>query len=239
MRSTLSPQTTLEQAEKVAGSPTERATLPSFVRGFDEAHARLSAAISKAETPADDVFLPLFEALNWAIVLDDLARKSPNVSIAAEEDDLQGLRFARNRAQHQWANAVELRDITSPPAPIVGGRSRRGATVRMTRPTSVWAWVWVDETQLPPPTIRSTTIQIRRPATRAACRASRRTRSWIVCPGLSLRCADRAAHSTTACLRRGQHDIAAPNSTSASRRDARWAECFVVVTDDHPLQDRR
>jgi hypothetical protein len=122
--------------------------LATFVRGFDEAHARLSAAISKAETPADDVFLPLFEALNWAIVL---AGKSPNVSISAEEDDLQGLRFARNRAQHQWANAVELRHITSPPAPIPGGRRRRGPTVRMTRPASVWAWVWVDEAQLPPP----------------------------------------------------------------------------------------
>jgi hypothetical protein len=125
--------------------------IATFVRGFDQAHARLRDAIAKAETPAEQAFIPLFEALHWAVALDARATKSPGVSIAAEKDDLQALRFARNRAGHQWVSAVELRDITSPPAPIIGGRSRRGATVRMTRPASIWAWVWIDEAQLPPP----------------------------------------------------------------------------------------
>jgi hypothetical protein len=123
--------------------------LPTFVRGFDEAHARLSDAISGAEMPPDEAFLPLFEALNWSVALSRLAADQ-GVAIAAPEDDLQGLRFARNRVHHQWANALELVNITIPPPPIRGGGGgRRGGRVVMVRPASVAAWIWLDEARLP------------------------------------------------------------------------------------------
>ena len=80
--------------------PTSQVAITTLVRGFDEAHERLTLAISNRNTPAEDVFLPLFEALNWAVALSDLAREV-GVSIAARSNDQDALRFARNRVHHQ------------------------------------------------------------------------------------------------------------------------------------------
>jgi hypothetical protein len=134
----------------MATFPPKRVALATFVRGFDEAYSRLTAAISTHESSPDDVFVPMFEALNWTVPLWMLAKKT-GVTLKIDESDLRGLREARNRAHHQWAEALELEDITLPPAPIIaGGGSGRGR-VTYIRPTSAWAWVWVEEARLPPP----------------------------------------------------------------------------------------
>lgn len=59
---------------------------------------------------AKETFIPLFEALNWAVSFEDLVRKQQG---APRNDDLVlAIRYARNRVHHQWAaalNAVEQR----------------------------------------------------------------------------------------------------------------------------------
>ena len=124
--------------------------LATFVRGFEEARSRLAAVISKHESPPDDVFLPMFEALNWTVPLWMLARKT-NVKLGADDADLRGLREARNRAHHQWAEALELGTLTLPPAPIIAGGGPGRGRVQFIRPTTAWAWMWIEEARLPPP----------------------------------------------------------------------------------------
>jgi hypothetical protein len=58
------------------GSPITDKGLATFVRGFDEAHARLAAAIANHQTPPDDVFRPLFETLNWTLPLWTFAKEN-------------------------------------------------------------------------------------------------------------------------------------------------------------------
>src|SRR5437773_395157 len=96
------------------------AQLDTFVHGFAHAYDRLRAAISRHDTSPEEVFVPMFETLHWLVSLDDLAVKS-GVTLSADEDDLQGVRLARNRAGHQWASVLTLRDIPVPPAPIISG----------------------------------------------------------------------------------------------------------------------
>src|SRR5699024_528397 len=67
-------------------------------------------------------FLPLFEALNWATVLDDYVRDRwrPEGNPLdwtwrdriddAQRKIVQGTRFVRNRVHHQWADALILQD---------------------------------------------------------------------------------------------------------------------------------
>jgi len=125
----------------------------TFVLGFDRAHDRLRAAITLPDTSPEDAFVPLFETLHWLVSLDGLADES-GVTITADPDDLLGVRLARNRAGHQWANALALKDIPLPPPPTIvgGGRSPyQRHTVTIIRPASAWAWVWVEESALPSP----------------------------------------------------------------------------------------
>jgi hypothetical protein len=96
-------------------------------------------------------FHPLFEALNWEVALDDrctdhwvpdglppVGRNWP-ARLANEADTVavRGVRYARNRVHHQWADAVVL---SAGP-----GRSPRRWPPRNSE------WVWRDLRELPPP----------------------------------------------------------------------------------------
>jgi hypothetical protein len=117
-------------------TPSVQVPLAAFVRGFDGAYGRLQRALADGEASADDAFPPLFEALNWAVALVDLVRSTGAV-IAIDVDDLHGLRFARARAHHQWATALETQDILLPPPVITaGGAGRRGGGATIIRPVS-------------------------------------------------------------------------------------------------------
>ncbi len=93
---------------------TERVTLRSLVGGFEEAAQRFYVA-SKGTDP-DLAFRPLFEALNWSVSVDDRlqaiweARRTNPAKWWSDGfihgDDVKGMRYARNRVHHQWADAL-------------------------------------------------------------------------------------------------------------------------------------
>jgi hypothetical protein len=82
-------------------------------------------------------FIPLFEALNWATSLEDLVRASwPSEAGRWYESipcgsTVRAVRFARNRAHHQWAQALTLGDADRD------------------LPARVASWVWVWKSELP------------------------------------------------------------------------------------------
>jgi len=91
-------------------------TLAMMVGGYREALERLNEA-SASENPSA-TFCPLFEALNWAVALDERisklwapAGKPLGLEWRDEAPDakaMAGVRFARNRVHHNWADAIEV-----------------------------------------------------------------------------------------------------------------------------------
>jgi hypothetical protein len=77
------------------------------------------------------IFAPLFEALNWAVALDDQAREhwAPEGYVLGwgwrtrveGGEFVNAIRCARNRVHHQWADALTLSEGFSSPivAPVV------------------------------------------------------------------------------------------------------------------------
>jgi hypothetical protein len=121
-----------------------------LTRGYAQAHARFEQ--TQRDTDPDPTFFALFEALNWAHALDDLIALtwSPRGKVegyAWRSDPalgggeplasvMDGLRYARNRVHHQWADALVVRD---------------GATLPVTLPTALITWLWRPVDELPTP----------------------------------------------------------------------------------------
>jgi hypothetical protein len=98
----------------------DRVPLATFHAGFEAAVHRFHEA-SASRDPLD-VFPPLFEALNWAVVIDDrisahwkARRHGPMTKDSSSWSDgytfgdtAKGVRFARHRVHHQWADALWL-----------------------------------------------------------------------------------------------------------------------------------
>jgi len=118
--------------------------------GFAQAYGRFqSAQTGREPTPA---FFALFEALNWAHAVDDVIAKtwSPRGKVegygwrsdpalaGAEElpNVMSGLRYARNRVHHQWADALILEE---------------GRRYPHTSPRMFFSWVWRQADELPTP----------------------------------------------------------------------------------------
>jgi hypothetical protein len=101
--------------------------LAVLIDGFEQACSRFYAVMN--ETDHDAAFLPLFEALSWIVCLDerfqDLLPTSPTGGRFWSDDfghgdTLKGVRFARNRVQHQWADAVAFSLGTRQPRQAAG-----------------------------------------------------------------------------------------------------------------------
>jgi hypothetical protein len=83
--------------------------LEALIRGYTEALGRFHEAKLGRDPVA--AFLPLFEALNWAASIDERLEYP-------EHPELRGLRFARNRVHHQWAEALRLTEDGELPATL-------------------------------------------------------------------------------------------------------------------------
>lgn len=116
----------------------------AMVLGFRLAVERFQEA-GRAPDPVAAV-IPLFEALNWAVALDERLRKdwipdgkeSPpgwdwpmRLRGETETDIVRGVQFIRNRVHHQWADAVRL------------------VEARHYYPPRQSEWVWVAASDLP------------------------------------------------------------------------------------------
>lgn len=94
-----------------------------------EGHARASARFHESRLGKDpaEAFVPLFESLSWAASIDERLGY-PDVP------ELRGLRFARHRVHHQYADALWLDDS--------------GAELPTTLPFTFLEWRW--RAKLPP-----------------------------------------------------------------------------------------
>ncbi len=108
--------------------------------GYEQACQRFYDAMNG--TSRDNTFMPLFEALSWAVSLDDrlqnIWKEAPPRTSKwwsdgfAHGDTVKGVRFARNRVHHQWADALWL---------------SHGAELPRQIPFSLTEWRW--RTDLP------------------------------------------------------------------------------------------
>jgi hypothetical protein len=87
-------------------------------------------------------FIPLFEALNWTVSLDDLIQAQWPTELSPPGrwyetipcgSTVRAVRFARNRIHHHWIDAMALADEDQD------------------LPARVASWVWLWKTALPPP----------------------------------------------------------------------------------------
>jgi hypothetical protein len=92
--------------------------LSTLLCGYREALERFHAA-RLGQDPAT-AYLPLFGALNWVASIDEGLRYP-------DHRDLRGLRFARHRVHHQWADALYVRE---------------GAAFPATFPMAFFEWRW-------------------------------------------------------------------------------------------------
>lgn len=114
-----------------------------MVTGYRQAVERFQQA-AKGRDP-DAAFHPLFEALNWAVSLDERvsahwAPEGQPLGWAWRErvatgDVVAAVRFARNRIHHQWSDALRL--------------DNGGFMLPMTFPLVFFEWVWRDGADLP------------------------------------------------------------------------------------------
>lgn len=111
--------------ERAIGTPRVlvTASLDWLYDGYVGACARFQA-VEDARREAKETFIPLFEALNWAVSFEDLVRKQQGAPL--KDDLVLAIRYARNRVHHQWAaalNAVEQRfgPVRAPGGPQILG----------------------------------------------------------------------------------------------------------------------
>ena len=120
-------------------------TFEAMFKGYVDALSRFEAA-SKTHDPVA-TYVPLFEALNWAVALDDrtAAHFVPDgraVGLRWREripngEFMGGVRFARNSVHHQWSDALRV---------DIGGRQYPKAY-----PAAYFEWVWRSAADLPAP----------------------------------------------------------------------------------------
>ncbi len=79
---------------------TEHVDLPSQVNGLVQAFVRFEQRAMGRD--AEDAYHALFECLAWAASIDE------RLGFPKDSPELRGLRFARHRVHHQWADALVL-----------------------------------------------------------------------------------------------------------------------------------
>lgn len=122
-----------------------QASVDQLFEGFLQARDRVSMAVV-AEDPIR-LFFGLFETLNWTVALADaIAFVSPSGEKWWRDSDngflIMGVRYARNRVHHQWANALQSEIESSSVLPFKGR-----------------TWVWRELEDLPSPSPGRSTEQ--------------------------------------------------------------------------------
>ncbi|MCW3018856.1 MAG: hypothetical protein JWN10_1164 [Solirubrobacterales bacterium] len=113
--------------------------LRSLSRGERLALGPSISELGPAAVPGS--FIPLFEALNWTVSLDDLIQAHWPKELSAPENwyetipygaTVRAVRFVRNRVHHHWIDALTLADEDQD------------------LPARMASWVWLWRTELPP-----------------------------------------------------------------------------------------
>jgi len=125
-------------------APAHFQSYAAMLSGYEGARARFAEATS-GDDPTK-AFTALFEALNWAVALDERTAKSwaPDGQVlhwawrsrVPDASIMGGVRYARNRIHHQWADALRL--------------DHSWFQFPRTFPLRFAEWVWRDAASLPP-----------------------------------------------------------------------------------------
>ncbi len=119
-----------------------------LIRGYASAYERFQHA--QASGDPEGTFHALFEALNWAVAIDDYIARvwSPRGKVEGYDwrsdpalpgslvPVMAGLRYARARVHHQWADAIY---------------AQPGAMLPFTLPRVLMTWAWRPVEELPTP----------------------------------------------------------------------------------------
>ena len=99
-----------------------------LIEGYRQALERFTAAADTEGAPTEATFCPLFEALNWAVSIQDYEKAKGR---PLKQPVVRALRFVRNRVHHHWAAALDLRkfEVSSGAGPL-----------RLTGWTFEWFW---------------------------------------------------------------------------------------------------
>lgn len=116
---------------------TERKRLERFFRESVSSYER-----QQLQEDEDAALKAVAEAIAWACALDEYFKQSDRAYEACRDDDrngelMRGVRYARNRALHQFAAVVEITD---------------GAALPMVFEAPLWEFSWRPAARLPPPT---------------------------------------------------------------------------------------
>ena len=125
-------------------------TFESMLVGYTDAVARFDVAAKAQAQDATATYNAAFEALNWAVALDDRVRSHwcPDGTpigwgwrqrVGRGAEIMGGVRFARNSVHHQWSDALLLTGARSYPK---------------TFPVVYFEWVWADADALPEPDMK-------------------------------------------------------------------------------------
>lgn len=119
-------------------------TFAAMFDGYDQALSRLEGAVHTTE-PAP-AFIALFEALNWAVALDDRAAEhwAPEGKPLGfgwrhrvpDAHRMRAIRFVRNSVHHHWSDALSLYEIPR--------------SLSMSFPAKCFEWRWRRLSELPP-----------------------------------------------------------------------------------------
>jgi len=119
-------------------------TFAAMFEGYAHAVGRFHEAAKTRDPTA--AFIPLFEALDWAVSLDERAAKhwtpaGESLGWAWRDkvrgaEVMRGVRFVRNSVHHDWTDALELDE-------------EHGRTFPMTFPVVFFEWRWRPASELP------------------------------------------------------------------------------------------
>lgn len=123
----------------------------ALTEGFFGADDRLHRALADWRDP-ERTFIPLFETLNWLVAILDRLRDEGRAYGEQAEALLSGIRYARGRVHHQWAEAFELRaDVRFDPVWLGVASTPSGLVNALYDPPETFTdWCWRDGAELPP-----------------------------------------------------------------------------------------
>lgn len=115
--------------------------ISTFIEGYEQAARRFYDVMKETDPLA--TFIPLFDALGWAVAIDsrfqgawEQAPTNPAKWWSdgfIHGDTVKGVRFARNRVHHHWADALE---------------TTSGAEIPRVLPFALMEWRWRAELPL-------------------------------------------------------------------------------------------
>lgn len=111
--------------------------LSTLRAGVDSAYRRFQVAYKQRNSA--DLSIATFDVLNWMVCIDDRLKKTRTSQWFGRSSNgalILGLRCARNRVHHQWADAFRYQD---------------GAAFPIRFPTGFHEWVWRELSELPKP----------------------------------------------------------------------------------------